>query len=115
MPRSSDHTLTLWDVLEYGCVVAHDEDLGMLLTVNGAYFNLFSKAGERYACIDCYATDFDSHGLYDESDKSRLVVIMERGRKLIDDLLTEWNRDEHGDDEDLDAVVEEAMRFADDN
>lgn len=109
MRRKNGFSLSLWDVLEYGCVVAHDEDLGMVLTVNGAYFNLFYTDGEGFRCVDCYATDFDSRGLYDESDKARLVTIMSRARGIIDDLLEEWHREEHGDDEDVDAVVSEAM------
>ena len=34
-------TLTLFEVLEYGPIVAQDEDAGILVTVNGAYFNFY--------------------------------------------------------------------------
>lgn len=34
---------TIFEVLEYGPIVAGDEDMGYLVTINGSYLNLWSS------------------------------------------------------------------------
>jgi hypothetical protein len=36
--------MNIHEVMEYGPIVAHDEEFGLLITVNGAYFNLWVEA-----------------------------------------------------------------------
>lgn len=52
---------TLYEVLEYGPIVLADEDLGVLITINGSYLNWWnaskwdyaSNASLAYKCADC--------------------------------------------------------------
>jgi hypothetical protein len=47
--------MNIHEVLEYGPIVAHDEELDLLITVNGAYFNVWhtDRTG-RYENIEAY-------------------------------------------------------------
>jgi hypothetical protein len=47
--------VNIHELLEYGPIVAHDEDLDLLVTANGAYFNLWhtDRTGE-YQNIEAY-------------------------------------------------------------
>lgn len=45
--------MNIHELLGYGPVVAGAEDLGVLVTVNGAYLNLWAGDGERFENTDC--------------------------------------------------------------
>ncbi len=57
--------MTLNEMLEYGPIVAHDEELGLYVTVNGSYLNLWrtalvSRSGEQeFENIDCRSRYFE--------------------------------------------------------
>lgn len=40
-------------MLDYGPIVGHDEELGLLVTVNGAYLNLWIERGDTFENTDC--------------------------------------------------------------
>lgn len=103
--------MSIWQVMDYGSIVAHDEELGIIITVNGAYFNSFyTLGGQRgWRSLDCYgpswASDAKSNGLYSETDGVRLVNIMKEAEAIIERI-----RNQNAEpDEDIDAVVEEDM------
>lgn len=103
--------MSIWQVMDYGSIVAHDEELGIIITVNGAYFNSFyTLGGQRgWRSLDCYgpswASDAKSNGLYSETDGVRLVNIMDEAEAIIEHI-----RNQNAEpDEDIDAVVEENM------
>ena len=55
---------TLTTLLEYGPIVAFDEEMALAVTINGAYLNLWSERGEgKWSNIDARATD-TPNGLY---------------------------------------------------
>ena len=41
-----DNTYSLFEVMDYGSVVAKDDDMQIILTINGAYYNGFMYVGE---------------------------------------------------------------------
>lgn len=45
--------MKLQNVFSYGAIVALDEEFGLLVTVNGAYFNLWVGAGDNWENTDC--------------------------------------------------------------
>lgn len=84
--------MNIHQVLEYGYIVASDEDYDLLITVNGAYFNIWSgdMAG-NYENTDCRATDYDN-GLYGKdiaavADKAEAILeeILQEGSEEVDD------------------------------
>jgi len=45
----------IYEVMEYGSVIASDSEAGHLMTVNGAYFNLWvTEADGGWVCVECY-------------------------------------------------------------
>lgn len=45
--------MSVHEVLEYGPIVAHDEGRGLLVTVNGAYLNLWIESGDGFENTAC--------------------------------------------------------------
>lgn len=43
------------EIMSVGPIVAIDEDLGIVITVNGAYLNAWGVGGDRPECFDCRA------------------------------------------------------------
>lgn len=87
-------------VLEYGPIVAGDEDLGILITVNGAYFNVwvgeFWREGGwsswsnteaydmRSRVIDRHESEQPSDGLYG----LHITDVMDAAAELLNTLIT---------------------------
>ena len=55
--------MNIYEVLEYGPVVATDEDYCLLVTVNGAYLNLWAYDRSEYKCLDCRPPSDDLYTL----------------------------------------------------
>jgi hypothetical protein len=84
--------MNIHEVLTYGSVVASNEDLDILITVNGAYYNIW--CGDylgNYTNTDCRATDFDG-GLYGQD----FVKVADKAQEILEEILSE------GDEEDED-------------
>lgn len=45
--------MSVHQVLAYGPIAGHDEKLGVLVTVNGAYLNLWVGREDRFENTDC--------------------------------------------------------------
>lgn len=83
--------MNIHEVLEYGYIVASNEELDILITVNGAYYNIW--AGDysgNYTNTDCRATGFDG-GLYGQD----IVKVTEKAEKILEEIV-------NGDDEECD-------------
>ena len=84
--------MNIHEVLEYGYIVASDEDLDILITVNGAYFNIWcGDYSGSYTNTDCRATSFDN-GLYGED----MAKVADKAEKILEDVV---NGDEEEEDE----------------
>jgi len=110
--QSNFSTCDLWEVLTYGSIVADDEEHSLVVTVNGAYFNMFEYIGSgEYVCHDCMYADFGldesaSHGLYNRDETTQHLTIVERAEAWI----KRWVKaqyDEEDDDEDIKEIVKE--------
>jgi hypothetical protein len=56
--------MRIFEVLEYGPIVAQDEDAGLLVTVNGSYLNLWVLRGNgEFDNTECRALD-SADGLF---------------------------------------------------
>jgi len=56
--------MNIYQVLEYGPIVAADEDYCLLVTIiNGAYLNLWAYDGSEYKCLDCRPPSDDLYPL----------------------------------------------------
>ncbi len=55
--------MNVYDVLEYGPIMAADEDYSLLITINGAYLNLWLHDGNQYKCLDCRPPSADLYTL----------------------------------------------------
>lgn len=81
---------SIHEVIEYGYIVATNEELDILITVNGAYFNIW--CGDyygKYQNTDCRATDFDN-GLYGQD----MVKVVERAEAILEELVIGEEEDE---------------------
>lgn len=75
--------LTVHEVLEYGPIMCSDADFGILITANGAYFNIWNATGKgTYVCSDCVATNLE-HGLYGV-DAAKLL---DKAKNVLTELL----------------------------
>lgn len=105
------NTYTLFEVMDYGSVVAKDDDLQIILTINGAYYNGFMYVGDgQWASLNdvwapAWSQDAKSRGLYSELDSVRLINIMAEAEQIIERLRTQ----DAEPDEDIDDVVEKHL------
>jgi hypothetical protein len=96
--------------MDYGSVVAKDEDMQIILTINGAYYNGFMYVGDgQWASLNnvwapAWSQDAKSRGLYSELDSVRLINIMAEAEQIVERI-----RNESHEDEDIDDVVEKHL------
>ena len=70
----------IYQVLEYGPIVAADEDYCLLVTVNGAYLNLWAYDGSEYKCLDWRPPSDDLYTL-------TVSQAMDQAKAYLEDLL----------------------------
>jgi len=81
---------SIHEVIEYGYIVATNEDFDILITVNGAYYNIWcGDYSGKYQNTDCRATDFDN-GLYGQD----MVKVVERAEAILEELVSGEEEDE---------------------
>ena len=86
---------SIHEVIEYGYIVASDEDLDILITVNGAYYNIWcGDYSGSYTNTDCRATGFDG-GLYGQD----FVKVVDKAKELLEEILSEGEEDQEDDEE----------------
>jgi len=73
--------MNLFEVMELGPIIVCDEDLGILITYNASYFNLFIIDGDRFKCTDCRYV-----GLRETQD---IWDIVKEGERYLEDVLKE--------------------------
>lgn len=77
--------MNIHEVMEYGYIVASNEDFDILVTVNGAYYNIWcGDYSGNYTNTECFATEFDG-GLYSQD----FVKVTDRAQSILDELLKE--------------------------
>ena len=79
--------MNVYEVLEYGPVVAADEDYSLLVTVNGAYLNLWAYDGSEYKCLDCRPPSSDLYTL-------TVSQAMDQAKTYLEDVLKEGEEDD---------------------
>jgi hypothetical protein len=94
---------TIFEVLESGPIVAGDDDMGYLVTINGSYLNLWSSIVESrgpgraeavvWRSIDCRATNLPE-GLY----KLSAAEALDMGKAWLDEILSDL-QDQGAEDE----------------
>lgn len=73
--------MNIHEVLEYGPIVASNEDHGYLLTGNGAYWNLWIDRGDRtYSNVDCYAREKDMY-------QTTAADLWEQGKAKLEEII----------------------------
>ena len=72
--------MNIYEVLEYGPVVAADEDYCLLVTVNGAYLNLWAYDGSEYKCLDSRPPSDDLYTL-------TVSQAMDQAKTYLEDVL----------------------------
>jgi len=81
---------SIHEVIEYGYIVATNEELDILITVNGAYYNIWcGDYSGKYQNTDCIATGFDN-GLYGQD----MVKVVERAEAILEELVSGEEEDE---------------------
>lgn len=74
---------SIHEVLAYGSIVATNEDLDILITVNGAYFNIWcGDYNGKYKNTECYATGFEN-GLCGQD----MAEVVERAEAILEEIL----------------------------
>jgi len=82
--------MNIHQVLEYGYIVASNEDVDVLITANGAYFNIWcGDFSGNYENTDCRSTGFDG-GLYGKD----IVKVQEKAQAILDEVLSPEEDDE---------------------
>jgi hypothetical protein len=85
--------MNIHGVMEYGYIVASHEDLDILITVNGAYYNIWcGDFNGNYSNTDCRATGFDN-GLYGQD----IVKVTEKAETILEEIIN--GIDEEQEDE----------------
>ena len=86
--------MNIHEVLTYGSVVASDEDLDLLITVNGAYYNIWcGDYSGNYTNTDCRATGFED-GLYGQD----FVKVADKAQQILEEILNEGNEEQEGEE-----------------
>ena len=82
--------MNIHEVMEYGYIVASDEELDILVTVNGAYYNIWAgNYNGNYTNTDCRATGFDG-GLYGQD----MVKVTDKAQQILEEVLSESNEEQ---------------------
>lgn len=82
---------TVHQVMEYGPIVASNDELDILITVNGSYFNFW--AGDfngNYTNTDCRSIDRGINGIHGVS----ITELMDEAEQYIEDALSELDEEE---------------------
>lgn len=86
--------MNIHEVLTYGSVIASNEALDILITVNGAYFNIWcGDYSGNYTNTDCQTTGFDG-GLYGQD----FVKVTDKAQEILDEILNEGNEEDEGEE-----------------
>ena len=107
-------TYSLFELMDYGSIVAKCEDMQIILTINGAYYNGFMYVGEgQWISINdvwapAWSQDEKSRGLYSDSNSVRLINIQTEAEAILEEIRT--IRDKELEDEDIDYVAEKNMK-----
>lgn len=72
--------MNIHEVIEYGPIVAHDEELDILITVNGAYFNLW--VGADFTSTPSKGRQWTNTEAYDMESRVRTPADMAHGNGL---------------------------------
>jgi len=56
-------SMTIFDVLSNGPIVACDEELGLLVTINGSYLNLWASRRDGWENVECQSGHPDLYTL----------------------------------------------------
>ena len=82
--------MNIHEVLTYGSVVASNEELDILITVNGDYFNIWcGDYNGNYTNTDCRATGFDG-GLYGQD----IAKVTDKAQQILEEILSEDNEED---------------------
>jgi hypothetical protein len=77
--------MSLFELLEYGAIVAHDADSGCLVTANGSYLNLWvPRKDYEWECTDCRSSGLAGGWLELESR-----VLLERAEEYLRECLAD--------------------------
>ena len=112
----------IYEVMEYGSIVFSNEEYGVLITVNGAYFNWWNRVYDWasgfgrtndgamvWTCADVLYCGFggetSSAGLYAKDDSTQLITIQDRAKEWFERVINEHI--EEDEDEDIIDVVED--------
>lgn len=104
-------TYSLFEVMEYGSIVAKDEDLQIILTINGAYYNGFMYVGGGLwiSVNDIWAPSWSnsakSKGLYTDDNSVRLINIQDEAEQILQRIRDKVNEELR--DEDIEAIIDE--------
>lgn len=63
----------LQEILQCGPIVEYDEDFQLIITANGAYFNVFNLNGD---CLDCFSRPRDFY-------ETTAAKLLDEARELI--------------------------------
>jgi hypothetical protein len=74
---------TLSEMLEYGPIVASDAELGLYITVNGSYYNLWVGDGSTFENTDCTPVGRGFDGLHGAD----CAEVIERAERWLNDLI----------------------------
>ena len=79
---------TIFDVLEYGPIVAADEELGVLITVNGSYYNIWVGYDGMYNNTDAHSVGVDVYG------KAKFGAVVKAAEKILEEIRGNVDEDE---------------------
>jgi hypothetical protein len=77
--------MNIYDVLEYGPIVAQNEEFGVLITVNGAYFNVWIGRDGRFENVEAISFGNNSDGLYGQE----FVKVMDRAQVVLAEFIAD--------------------------
>lgn len=86
--------MTLHEALEYGPIVANDEELDCFITANQAYLNFWAGNGEgEYTNTTCRYVDKE-----DGQDRVPMDELQERAEKWMEEVRDPWECENCGED-----------------
>ena len=82
--------MNIYEVLDYGPIMAQNEELGILITVNGSYFNIWVDRGNsKFENVDCVSLGNGMDGLYG----IKTTDLIKKAEEILDEVIKSGNEE----------------------
>lgn len=84
--------MNIFEAMEYGPIVASNEELGLFVTANGSYLNLWVLNGQELTNTDCRSFD-DAQDLPNGIMSLSLLEVTNRAEAYLNEAMNEGSEE----------------------